>query len=85
MNATQHETRPPTDVELEYYGEFILSGEITPESAVKLSQSMLRYAYTQRDIAQKPPVVLTLFSVGGNLDGGFHIAASLMRLREMGL
>lgn len=84
MNAVQHGTWLPADAELEQYGEFLLSGDITPESAVKLSQSLLRFAYAQRGAVPRPPVVLTLFSVGGSLDGGFHIAATLMRLREMG-
>lgn len=74
----------PADVELEQYGEFLLSGEITPESAVKLSQGLLRFGYTNRDNVPRPPVALTLFSVGGSLDAGFHIGATLMRLREMG-
>ena len=84
MSENASESRLPAPTELEGHGEFLLSGEITPESAVKLSQALLRYAYATKDIAQKPPVVLTLFSVGGNLDAGFHIAATLMRLREMG-
>lgn len=84
MNGTIYDARPTAESELEQYGEFILWGEITPESAVKLSQSLLRFAYANREASHKPLVVLTLFSVGGNLDGGFHIAATIMRLREMG-
>ena len=84
MNRIQHEALPPAEIELEQYGEFLLSGEITPESAVTLSQGLLRYAYAQREAVQRAPVVLTLFSVGGNLDAGFHIAGTLMRLRQMG-
>src|ERR671932_754747 len=84
MNNTQHDVTLSAEVELERYGEFLLSGEITPESAVKLSQALLRYAHTHLDMVAKQPVVLTLFSVGGNLDAGFHIAATLVRLREMG-
>lgn len=73
MSATQHDGLVAADIELERYGEFLLSGEITQESAVKLSQALLRFAHTQREEARKLPVVLTLFSVGGNLDAGFHL------------
>src|SRR4051812_9020918 len=84
MSDNRQETSQQADIELERQGEFLVSGEITQESAVRLSQSLLRYAYTWKDITEKPPVVLTLFSVGGNLDAGFHVAATIMRLREMG-
>lgn len=84
MTTAKNELPCPPDTELERYGEFLLSGEITPESAVKLAQSILRFAYAHRELTDKPPLTLTLFSVGGNLDAGFHIAATLMRVREMG-
>jgi ATP-dependent protease ClpP protease subunit len=84
MNKTENEIKQPPDMELERQGEFLLSGEITSENAARLSQSLLRLGYAWKDLAERPPIVLTLFSVGGILDAGFHLGATLMRLREMG-
>ena len=85
MTNNEEEVYKAPDAELERYGEFLLSGEITTESATRLSQAVMRVAHGWKEMAQKPPVVLTIFSTGGSLDAGFHLAATLMRLREMGL
>jgi ATP-dependent protease ClpP protease subunit len=71
-------------LEAEKYGEFILSGEVEQDGVVALGDAMLSLGHTWKAEGKQNPIRLTIYSHGGACDAGFHLGATLLRLRDMG-
>jgi ATP-dependent protease ClpP protease subunit len=71
-------------LEGEKYGEYTLSGEINQERCTALADTMIAQALDWKGEGKQGTFRLTIYTLGGSCDAGFHLGASLLRIRNMG-